>query len=675
MSDHIQPWQVSQNAPLAKLAVVRIVFAENIEYSLGARDLLDGVSLELRHGDRLALVGANGSGKTTLMRLLMGELQPSSGRVHRTEGVHLELLPQDPQYGPSDTVESVLKRGFARIRAMEAELARLETHLADPEMYQRWEALHERYEAIGGYQQRSRYEAVLKGLRFEGREQEKASVLSGGETRRLALGALLLSGSDALLLDEPTNHLDLEMVGWLVNFLQSFGGATVTVSHDRQFLDQVTERVAWLRKGRLRLYEGNYSAFRRERALQEEQEAREYANWLKEKERREGILEQAQRWAHSSAKHARRLHSLEARLEQFMQEAAEAPESDDPAVRIRFPVEKEVTAERVLEGWNLQKTLGERRLFEIPNLLVRNGERIAIIGPNGAGKTTLLKVLLGLLPSDHPAGRVKTGPGVRVGYYDQKLSDFDPQLTLFETLYRMLGEKAHAALAAWMFPYEAQYKQVKSLSGGERARLALLALSLQQASLLVLDEPTNHLDLETVEALEQALLAYPGTLLLVSHDLFFLDQLATRTWHVFEGEFADYPGPPGEYLERKTRLSQSPKSSPAASSRLAPTGLERRKAEGEPRKQERSVSRVETQNPKPPRAKGRWHLEREKERLEAEIADLEAQVQSVLARANQPGLHHSEYAQIAQEQQRLEAALQQTFSRWAEVVEGLEGLA
>ncbi|MCX7783299.1 MAG: ABC-F family ATP-binding cassette domain-containing protein [Meiothermus sp.] len=630
---------------------MRIVFAENIEYTLGARDLLDGVSLELRHGDRLALVGANGSGKTTLMRLLMGELQPSAGRIHRTEGVHLELLPQDPQYGPDDTVESVLKRGFARVQAMEAELARLETHLADPEVYQRWEELHARFEAIGGYQQRSRYEAVLKGLRFAGREPEKTRVLSGGETRRLALGALLLSGSDALLLDEPTNHLDLEMVGWLVNFLQSFGGATVTVSHDRQFLDQVTERVAWLRRGSLKLYEGNYLAFRRERALQEEQEAREYANWLKEKERREGILEQAQRWAHSSAKHAKRLHSLEARMEQFMQGAVEAPESDDPAVRIRFPVEKQVTAERVLEGWDLQKTLGERVLFQIPNLLVRNGERIAIIGPNGAGKTTLLRVLLGLLPSDHPAGRVKTGPGVRIGYYDQKLSGFDPELTLFETLYRMLGEKAHAALGGWMFPYEAQFKQVKQLSGGERARLALLSLSLQQANLLVLDEPTNHLDLETVEALEQALLAYPGTLLLVSHDLFFLDQLATRTWHVYEGQFADYPAPPSEYLER-------------------------RKVEVVPRKQGRPASGVEGRNPaKPPRAKGRWHLEREKERLEAEIAELEAQIQAILARANQPGLHHREYAQIAQEQHQLEAALEQTFSRWAEVTEGLEGLA
>ncbi|MER3556162.1 MAG: ABC transporter ATP-binding protein [Meiothermus sp.] len=627
---------------------MRIVLAENVEYTLGARDLLDGVNLELRHGDRLALVGANGSGKTTLLRLLTGELEPARGRIVKPEGVYLELLDQDPQYGAEETVEGVLKSGFGRIEAMERDLAALEAHLADPHTYERWEALHERFEAVGGYQRRSRYEAVLKGLRFEGREAEKTSVLSGGELRRLALGALLLSGADGLLLDEPTNHLDIEMVGWLEGFLGAYGGAILTVSHDRAFLDRVTERVAWLRKGKLKLYDGNYSAFRRERALQEEQEAKEYANWLKEKERREEILEQARRWAPSSEKHARRMHSLEARMEQFIAEAPFAPETDEATVRIRFPIEKAVTAERVLEGWDLEKTIAGRKLFSLPNLLVRNGERVAIIGPNGAGKTTLVRTLLGLLPSDNPAGRIRTGPGVRIGYYDQKLSGFDPELTLFETLYRMLGEKAHAALGAWMFPYDAQFKQVKNLSGGERARLSLLSLSLQQANLLVLDEPTNHLDLETVESLEKALLSYTGTLLLVSHDLFFLNQLATRTWHIRDGQFDDYPGPPEEYLERRD-------------TKVVP---ERESVE---------TSSFSARSPSNKRVKGRWHLEREKERLEQLVSDLEAQIAAVHAKAETPGLHHTEYARIAAEQERLEAELSAALDGWAEVSGMLEG--
>ncbi|MDX2008030.1 MAG: ABC-F family ATP-binding cassette domain-containing protein [Meiothermus sp.] len=630
---------------------MRIALVENLEYNLGARDLLDGVSLELRHGDRLALVGANGSGKTTLMRLLTGELQPARGRVIHTRGVHLELLPQDPAYAEGETIETVLKAGFARIQAMEADLGRLEADLANPETYHQWEELHERFEAVGGYQQRSRYEGVLRGLRFAGRESDKVSQLSGGETRRLALGALLLSGSDALLLDEPTNHLDIEMVEWLVTFLRSYGGATLTVSHDRQFMDKVTERVAWLRRGTLRLFEGNYSAFRLERAAQEEQEAREYANWLKEKERREAILEQARRWAPSSAKHARRMHSLENRLEQFLEETElDAPEGDDPAVRMRFPIEKPVTAERVLEGWDLAKSIPGRELFRIDNLLVRNGERIAVIGPNGAGKTTLLRVLLGLTSSDNPAGRVKTGPGVRVGYYDQKLSGFDPDLTLFETLYRLLGEKAHAALGAWMFPYEAQFKQVRNLSGGERARLALLSLSLQQANLLVLDEPTNHLDLETVEALERALLEFGGTILLVSHDLFFLDQLATRTWHVHAGRFDDYPAPPSEYLERRN-VRVVPKDEPAKPTEPAPAG-----------QKPQASSKV----------KGRWQLERERERLEALVAELEGRIKALHQRAAVPGLHHTEYAEIAAQEKALEAELDTALEQWAEVGEKLE---
>jgi len=653
---------------------VRIVLAENIEYTLGTRDLLEEVGLELRHRDRLALVGANGSGKTTLLRLLTGELQPSRGRVQIPGGIHLELLPQDPLYNPDDTIETILKSGFTRVQQMESELSVLESRLDDPQTYHHWEELHQRFEAVGGYQQRSRYEAVLKGLRFAGREQDKVGVLSGGELRRLALGALLLSGSDALLLDEPTNHLDIEMVEWLVSFLQAYGGATVTVSHDRKFLDRVTRQVAWLRRGKLRLYGGNYTAFRQERAIQEEQEAKEYTNWLKEKERREEVLEQARRWAPSSEKHARRMHSLEARMEQFLQGSPAAPQADDPSVRIRFPVEeKQLGPERILEGWSLEKTIQGRKLFSIENLQVRRGERIAIIGPNGAGKTTLLRVLLGLEASDSPAGRIKTGPGVRVGYYDQKLSGgwasinspplsregagrvrADPELTLFETLYRLLGEKAHAALGGWMFPYEAQFKQVKNLSGGERARLALLFLSLQQANLLILDEPTNHLDLETVEALEQALLRYPGTLLLVSHDLFFLDQLATRTWHIRGGQFDDYPAAPEEYLERRsTRVvpeRQDPSGfaiSPAPPGRGGRGGQERR-------------------------VKGKWHLEREKERLESLMAHLEAQIKTVHTHAEEPGLHYSEYDQIAREQARLEAELDKVFQDWGEVMRHLE---
>lgn len=630
---------------------MRLLYAENLEYHLGGRDLLDKVSLELRLGERVALVGANGAGKTTLLRLLSGELEPSAGRIHRAQDAYLALLPQDPQYAPGVTLEAVLKSGFERLERLERELAALEQGLADPEIYHRWEELHARFEALGGYTRRSRYEAVLKGLNFAGREKEEARVLSGGEARRLALGAVLLSGADALLLDEPTNHLDLEMRAWLAEYLRSYGGALVLVSHDRHFLDALAREVAMLKEGKLRLYEGNYSAFWQKRRLEREEEERRYQTWLDEEKRLKAILEQAKAWAHSSEKHAIRKLAVEKRYEKFLETRPAPPERDTKALGMRFPALP--SPERVLEALCLEKNLAGRRLFRLESLVVRRGERIALIGPNGAGKTTLLKVLLGLLPSDDTAGRVRTGIGIRVGYYDQQLSGFDPNLTLYETLYRMLGEEAHAALGAWRFPFDAQYKKVAHLSGGERARLALLSLSLQEANLLVLDEPTNHLDLETVEALEEALGRYEGTLILVSHDLFFLDRLASRTWHLQGGVFTDHPDTPSALLARLRQPTMEP---PAY------------RREPEPPR----AKPLEPSRDNPRKIKGRWHKERERERLEASIGELEARLQALHLRANTPGLGPQEYAEIAEEQTRLESDLEAQYARWEAVSLELE---
>lgn len=615
---------------------MRILFAENLEYALGARDLLSGLNLELRHGQRLALVGANGAGKTTLLRLLLGQLQPTRGRVLRVQGYHLELLEQDARFEAGQTIAQVLRQGFARLQHLEAELQSLEAHLADPEIYHRWEELHQRFEALGGYTRQNRYLSVLRGLGFEGRENEAAAVLSGGEGRRLLLGALLLSGSDALFLDEPTNHLDLRMREWLAAFLQEFGGCVVLVSHDRHFLDRVANQTLFLKDGKLKLYEGNYSAFRKTREQEREQEERVWRNWQNEKERLAGVLEQAQRWAHSSETHAIRKLHIEKQYEKFLQTEPPQPERDPRSLGMNFPAAGQPN--KVLEALEVRKSLAGRMLFDVPNLLVQRGERIALIGPNGAGKTTLLKTLLGHLPSDSPAGQMRTGPGVKVGYYDQHLSGFDPSITLYETLYRLLGEEAHNVLGYWRFPFEAQYKKVGQLSGGERARLALLSLSLQEANFMVLDEPTNHLDLEMVEALEAALLRYQGTLVLVSHDLFFLDRLATRTWHLEDGVFQDYPAAPSEYLQRRKGLAEAPKAA--------------KKAEA----------------PKAPREKSRWHKEREREKLEAQIEALESQLKALHQELEQPGLSGSDYQRIHAQEVELSALLETTFAQWEERV-------
>ena len=624
--------------------VMRVLAANKLEYAVGGNDLLLGVEFSLYLGDRVALVGRNGSGKTSLLRILNGELEASRGTINLAPGVQTALLAQEPQYPAGSTLRQVLERGFARLEAMEQELLGLEARLSDPETYSRWDQLHQRFEAAGGYTRAARYRSVLKGLAFEGREDHQASELSGGEARRLALGEVLLSGADILLLDEPTNHLDLGMRDWLAGFITNFGGALMLVSHDRGFLDRVVKKVAWLRRGKLLWYQGNYSSFRGQREKQEAQELKNYQAWQKEKERLEAALAEFRRWAASSEKMAARKDAMESRVERFLLEAPPVPVHAEGVVRMRFPAD--AGPERVLEGVGLEKSLSGRRLFRVESLVVRRGERVAIIGPNGAGKTTLLKVLLGLLPSDDPKGHLRTGTNVRVGYYDQKLSGFDPDTTLYQTLYRILGEKAHAALGAWQFPYLAQFKKISALSGGERARLSLLALSLEEANLLVLDEPTNHLDLEATERLEEALSEYPGTLLLVSHDLYFLNRLATRTWHITDGVFTDYPGTPRAYLERQQ-------------SRAAPS------------LPPRTPSRIPGVKPKE-KPKGRWRLEREREALEQEIASLESGLGALRQMVGEAGLGPEEYTRLAGEMEGLEAQLAEKYQRWETLAQELE---
>ncbi|WP_457633026.1 ribosomal protection-like ABC-F family protein [Oceanithermus desulfurans] len=618
---------------------MRLVRAENLGYSLGARDLLLGVDFELRHGDRVALVGRNGSGKTTLLRLLAGELEPHTGRLLFGPGVVLARTRQEPRFG-GETVGEVLRQGFARLERMEARLTELETRLDDPETYSEWEALHAHFEAAGGYTREARYRAVLGGLRFAGREDEPATRLSGGEARRLELGRALLAAADGLLLDEPTNHLDAPMRAWLAGFLGEYKGGLLFVSHDRWFMNRLAAAVAHLERGRLTVYPGDYDAFRSARAEREAQALRAWQNWENRRRELEASLEQARRWAHSSEKQAVRKRALETRYEKLLAEEPPRPERAGRGVRIRFPATP--GPERVLEAAALEKRFAGRRLFRVENLTVRRGERIALVGPNGAGKSTLLRLLLGELGSDDPAGFVRTGPGVRVGYYDQKLSGFDEGLTLFETLHRLVGDKeAHNLLGAWLFPYEAQFKRVADLSGGERARLALLNLALVEANLLVLDEPTNHLDLETIEALEEALTRYEGTLIVVSHDLAFLKHLTARTWRVQDGTFTDTPRPPDD-----------PAAAPApAASVSAP----------EPRAAER-----------PRRKKSRWHTERLIEKLEAEIEELHQRLAAVHARAAEPGLSHEDYAAIAREEAELNRALAEREAAWERAVEELE---
>ncbi|NLG09071.1 MAG: ABC-F family ATP-binding cassette domain-containing protein [Deinococcales bacterium] len=649
---------------LAALHAVEKVYGEQV--------VLADATLELRDGDRVALIGRNGSGKSTILELLAGLEEPDGGRVFTAEDVTLAHLEQDPRFDEAETVVEVAARAFAELDAMEARLSALEAAgLDDPERFQRWEHLHATFERRGGYARRARRDAVLSALGFAGRHDQPVRQLSGGERTRLGLAQLLMAQPDVLLLDEPTNHLDVEMRQWLEGHLARYPGAALIVSHDRAFLDGAASRTAEVSRGRLRVGPGNPSAFRAARAEAERLQAMQRANEEKERDRLQAATDQMKRWAGQNAKLHRRAKAMQKRVERFEAEMVEEVERGERTLRFAFDADE--SGAIVLTGEHLTKRFDGRTLFEAVSFELRQGDRVALVGPNGAGKSTLLKMIIGQLPSDDPLGQVRTGARVRLGYYDQELRGVNGQNTLFEELLQRMGDvEAHNALGRFLFPYEAQFKRIDDLSGGERARLSLLDLTLGRYNLLVLDEPTNHLDVEMIAALEAALQAYEGTLLFVSHDRRFLEALAERVWEVRDGRFEAYEGDWGYYQRHARRAG--------VGGAEAATGQNGRSTPGEAA----TVALPARRGP------SRWQLERRLEALEEEIGAAEARldelsgqlaapdaldaslVAELVGGADGPPPTQAEVlAALGAKHARLEAELLQLMEEWHDITERL----
>ncbi len=624
----------------------------------GEQTVLAGVHLELTPGNRTALIGRNGSGKTTILRLLAGVETPDGGHVSVREGVQIGVLEQAPRFPESATVAGVADAAFGELDAAQAELEALErAGLDDPERYARWEPLHEAFERRGGYARRARRDAVLHALGFADRGHEHVARLSGGELTRLNLARLLMAQPDIALLDEPTNHLDLDMRTWLEGFLARYPGAVVVVSHDRAFLDGACDRTVEVRNASLRQADLPPSRFREAERERDRLEARTRDTQAKERERLAAAATQMKRWAGQNAKLHRRAKSMEVRLARFEAEMLEGPEAEGRTTRFEFAAPD--SGDLVLDARHLRATFGPRTLFDGVDLDLRRGERVVLVGPNGSGKTTLLRTLTGERSSDDPRGAVRWGARVRVGYFDQSLARFDPDATLVETLLRLVGERAaHDLLGRFLFPFEAQYKRVADLSGGERARLALLDLTLQEANVLLLDEPTNHLDLEMIEALEAALEAFAGTLLVVSHDRRLCERLAQRVWEVEDGRFEDYRGD-WAYFQRQRR-SRRP---------------QRAGEQGEPASARTSGDAARGTAPRPDGdERSTWQLEREAERLEAEVerrtallAAAEHELERRNSEAQEAGELAGELADLGEAYQAAEAELLAAMAAWSEV--------
>jgi ATP-binding cassette, subfamily F, member 3 len=517
--------------------------------SYGLQDVLRGTSLQVNPGEHVGLVGRNGAGKSTIFRLVRGDETPDRGDVVRARGLKLGLLDQHVHFKPGSTVHESALAAFGRLQQIEHEMHELEHQMADAgadleKVLERYSDLQHEFEHEGGFEYAAKAEAILQGLGFEREmwslETEK---LSGGQQNRLGLACLLLAAPDVLLLDEPTNHLDVNAVEWLEEFLQSYQSAYVIVSHDRYFLDRACRRIIELENGRASSYTGNYSDYLIEREERREAQKRAYDNQQQliaktEEFIRRNIAGQKTKQAKSRRKMLEKLERLD------------AVRHDQSSGDFRLQA-IERTGNHVLMVTKLSIGYQDKMLAEDISFILRRGECLGIIGPNGSGKTTFLRTILNKLTP--LAGEVRWGTKVQIGYYAQQLDDLDDRNEIIMELRRVAPASATAGelrsfLAKFLFTGDDVYKHVKDLSGGEKGRLALAKLIYSRVNVLVLDEPTNHLDIPSREALEEALSAYEGTIVTISHDRYFLDRVATQILALdglgvaehYDGDYTEY---------------------------------------------------------------------------------------------------------------------------------------
>lgn len=546
-----------------------VMSGRDISKSYGTDIIIENVDFGVEKGDRIGIVGPNGSGKTTLLNIIGGAAEPSSGNIYIRNDITVGYLKQKNNFLSEGTVISEAEKSFEHFYSMEKEMERLQLRLADHESdsfdkdLEAYTELMEEYEKKGGYTYRSELSAVLRAMGFgDDSRNKKIGVLSGGERTRLALSCMLLRKPDILMLDEPTNHLDLRMLDWLEGYLKSYQGTIMVVSHDRFFLDRIVNRIFDMSEGTLVSYNGNYSEFLIRKAERLEALRREYEKQQAEIARQEEMIRRFKQ--HGTEHLAKRARSREKRLAHI--ELISRPEYANTRMKLSFAAGFDSGGE-VLVAENIEKSFGDRRLFRNVSLDIRKGERICIIGDNGIGKTTLLKILMEAEKPDR--GYLKIGYNVDFGYYDQSqmlLDNSETVLGEMKNAYHLYTDtEMRSLLGRFLFFGDDVFKKVGDLSGGEKAKLSLLKLMLSGANTLVLDEPTNHLDIDSREVVEDTLLEFGGTLIIVSHDRYLLEKLPDRILELTEEGLVEYKGNFDYYLEKKnaTESSDSDEARPA----------------------------------------------------------------------------------------------------------------
>lgn len=629
--------------------------ASNLQKSFGTDVIFSGASFEIQEGDHIGLVGVNGSGKTTLFRVLTGDLPSDGGEIYQASSAVIGYMEQHVCRDLEKSAYSEVLTVFAPLLAMERELEEINHRLQAKagnldELIDRQALLTEQFDREGGLTCRARARSALLGLGFDDAQMaQPIGVLSGGQKAKLQLAKMLLSGANLLLLDEPTNHLDIASVEWLEDFLRAYHGAFLVISHDRYFLDRITQRTFEMENGHLTTYKGNYTSFLAQKEETRLAMQRKYDNTKREITRLEGVVAQQRQWNRE-----KNIRTAESKLKviERLESTLERPEDSPEALRFDFSI-RQRGGNDVLITDELGLAFGEKRLFSNVNLHIRRGERVFLIGPNGCGKTSFFKTILGIYQPTE--GEIRFGAGIDVGYYDQIQANLNLDKTVIDEIWdaypRMTQTEVRNALAVFLFRGEDVFKPVSALSGGERARVLLLRLMLSQDNFLLLDEPTNHLDITSCEALEDALQSYEGTLFIVSHDRYLINKIADKVYSFEEDGVSCTLGGYDAYLEAARARKPAVQAAVQAESSRAVEYRVRKEQQAALRKSKAALRRIET----------------EIEETEALIASLEEQL-------GDPEIvsDYEAVARLSHELEEARAKSEEQLSRWTELSEQVE---
>ena len=633
-----------------------ILQANKIERSFAGEVLFDNISLQVDERDRIALVGKNGAGKSTLLKILVGEEEPTSGEINKKRDLSLSYLAQDSRFESSNSIYDEMLHVFDDLRKTEKALRQMELEMGEKtgddleKLMQDYDRLSEEFRQAGGFTYEADIRAILNGFKFdESMWQMKIEELSGGQNTRLALAKMLLEKPNLLVLDEPTNHLDIETIAWLENYLVNYSGALLIISHDRYFLDKVATITLDLTKHSLDRYVGNYSSFVEQKEQKLLTEAKNY-----EKQQKEiAALEDFVNRNLVRASTTKRAQSRRKQLEKM--ERLDKPEAGTKSAHMTFHSDKAsgnvvLTVEEAAVGYD------DQILSEPINLDIRKINAVAIVGPNGIGKSTLIKSIVGQIP--FIKGEARFGANVEVGYYDQTQSKLTPHNSVLDELwndFKLTPEvEIRNRLGAFLFSGDDVKKTVGMLSGGERARLLLAKLSMENNNFLILDEPTNHLDIDSKEVLENALIDFDGTLLFVSHDRYFINRVATQVLELSEEGSTLYLGDYDYYLEKKAELE----------------ALAAAQAEAEPASSTEEVTgndyHLQKQNQKELRK-----ITRRIEQLEAEMEELDQKIQAITETMHSTN-DAADLVQLQSDLDQLTIQQEAVMEEWAELSEQVE---